>query len=229
LLCTVLIVSLNSCDFETGSGNIITENRPVGSFSGIEASAGIEVEVKVGTTTTVRVEADDNVVKHIETRVSGDILKIRLESRHGFSNAHMKVFVTTPSLRSIKAESSAGVKVLDVIKEDAKIRFEASSSADIEAEVDAPEVAVEASSSASVTLSGRTKNYKVEVSSSAEIKSGDLLSENADVDASSSGSAEVYASVSLNAKASSSGSIDYRGAASVTKTENSSGSVDKKD
>ena len=129
----------------------------------------------------------------------------------------------------VKASASASVKVLDIIKENGRLSFDASSSADLEAEVDAPEVDAEASSSGSVTLSGKTKYYAARVSSSGDIKSFELLSENTDVSASSSGSAQVHASVSLTAKANSSGSIDYRGAANVKKTVNSSGSVEKKD
>ena len=119
--------------------------------------------------------------------------------------------------------------MLDVIKDNTKLHFTATSSADIEAEVDAPEVEAEANSSGSVTLSGKTKNYTVHVSSSGDIKSSGLLTENTDAEASSSGSAYVHASVSLNAKASSSGSIDYRGAASVQQSVSSSGSVEKKE
>jgi carbon monoxide dehydrogenase subunit G len=220
---------LNSCDYTTGSGNIITEKRTVGDFSGITASSSVEVEVKIGAVASVEVEADDNIISHIVTRVSNGILKIGIEDLHNTSNTHIKVYVTNPVLKSIKASSSASVKVLDVIKDEGKVSFDASGSADIEAEVDAPEVDAEASSSASVNLSGRTKNYKAAVSSSGDINSAELLSEHTTVSANSSGSADVYASVTLTANASSSGSIDYRGAATVTQTVNSSGSVDKKD
>ncbi len=223
------LVLLNSCNYTTGSGNIINEKRTVGSFSGIDVSNAIDVEVKIGAVTVVEVEADDNVIEHIVTSVSGGVLKIRIENLHSINNAHLKVYITTPVLKSIDAGASADVKVMDVINGDGKLSFSASSSADIEAEVDAPEVYAEASSSGSITLSGRTKNYKAEVSSSGDIKSARLLSENTNVSANSSGSAEVYASVSLNAEASSSGSIDYHGAAIVKQTVNSSGSVEKKD
>lgn len=228
ILVSALLV-LNSCDYTTGSGNIITEKRTVADFSGISVSSSIDVEVKIGAVASVEVEADDNIIGHIVTKVSNGILKIGLEDLHSISNAQLKVYITTPVLRTVKASSSSSVKVLDVIKDDGKLSFDASSSADIEAEVDAPEVYAEASSSASVTLSGRTKNYKANVSSSGDIKSMELLSENTDISANSSGSAEVYASVTLTANASSSGSIDYKGAASVKQTVNSSGSVDKKD
>lgn len=230
ILCTALVFILSSCHYTTGSGNIVTEKRQVGNFSGIDASTGIDVEVKIGAVADVQVEADDNVIKYIKTNVSGGILEIRTEEMHGgINNAHLKVLVTTPVLKSIKAGSSANVKVLDVIKSDGKLSFDASSSADIEAEVDAPEVSADANSSGTVTLTGKTKNYKADASSSGDIKSAGLLSENADVSANSSGSAEVYASVSLTADASSSGDIVYHGNASVKQTTNSAGSVEKKE
>ncbi len=228
ILLTALLV-FNSCSFTSGSGNIITEKRSLGNFSGISVSSSIEVEVKTGAVQQVEVEADDNVIQYLETHVSGNTLKIGLDGGHSFNNAHFKVYITTPGLNSIHASSSSDVKVLDVIKNNGKISFDASSSADIEAEVDAPQVDAEASSSASVILRGRTKDYTARVSSSGDIKSAELLSENADVDANSSGSAEVHASVHLKAHASSSGTIDYRGAASVDKSVNSSGTVEKKD
>ncbi|MBS1510452.1 MAG: DUF2807 domain-containing protein [Bacteroidetes bacterium] len=228
LICSSLVLLFTSCDFETGSGKIVTEKRNTGSFTRIESSAGIDVEVTMGSTSSVEVEADDNVIAHIITDVNGSTLNIHLESRHGFNNAHMKVLVTTPVLKGIKASSSSDIIVKGVIKDDGKISFDASSSADITAEVEAPEVSAEASSSATITLKGRTKNYTADASSSADIKSEDLLSENAKVTANSSGSVDVYASVTLDADASSSADITYSGGATVTSKTNSSGSVEKK-
>ena len=223
------VILLNSCNYTTGSGNIITEKRNTGNFSGISVGGSFDVEVKIGPVAEVTVEADDNVIKFVQTTVSGNTLKIRTEGLHSMNNVHLKVYITVPELSNIKASASADVKVLDVIKGDGKLSFDASSSADIEAEVDAPEVGAEASSSGSVTLSGKTKNYTARVSSSGDIKSFELLTENTDVSANSSGSAQVHASISLTANASSSGDITYRGAANVKKNVSSSGSVEKKD
>ena len=220
---------LFSCNFTNGSGKIVTEKRTVENFSAISACSAIEVEVNIGPVAAVTVEADDNIIQHVLTSVSGGTLKIKTENLHNLNNAHIKVFVTTPVIEAITASASADVKVVAVIKGNNKLSFKASSSAGIEAEVDAPEVEAEANSSGTVTLKGCTKNYKAAVSSSGDIKTAALLSENTEVDASSSGSAQVYASITLNAKASSSGSIDYRGAATVQQSVNSSGSVDKKD
>lgn len=228
-LSIALLLLFTSCHFTTGSGNIITENRQVGSFTGIDVSNAFDVEVKIGAAEAVRIEADDNIIKYVRTEVSGDKLIIKVENLHSINDAHLKAFVTMPVLNSINASSASDVKVLDVIKGNGRLSFSASSAADIEAEVEAPEVEAEASSSGTVKLSGKTKNYKASASSGSNIKSSDLLSETTEVEVSSGADAAVYASVSLDASASSGGSVNYKGAANVKKDESSGGSVNKKD
>ena len=44
-----------------GSGHIITENRTASGFSSIEVSGAIDVYIKQDPTTSVKVEADDNI------------------------------------------------------------------------------------------------------------------------------------------------------------------------
>lgn len=228
LILLLTVFTLASCDQTTGSGNIVTETRKTGSFDGISVGGGFDVEVKIGAVTSVTVEADDNVIKHIETRVSGNTLKISTEDLHNYSDVHMKVYVTAPAITNIRASASADVIAENILTGSDRLTFKASSSASIKAEVDAPEIETDASSSATITLTGKTKTHKTNASSSAEIKTFGLLSENTSAHASSSADIEVHASVNLDAKASSSGSVKYKGVGAVTKSESSSGSVEKK-
>ena len=151
----IIIASFASCEYTTGSGNIVTENRSAGSFSGISVGGDFDVEVKIGSTTEVKVEADDNIIKHIETRVSGNILRIRTEDLHNYRDVHMKVYITTPSLNKISASASARVNVDDLLKSNERLSFNASSAGNINAEVEAPEVEADASSGAMGLLSHR--------------------------------------------------------------------------
>jgi hypothetical protein len=221
--------ALSSCYFNSikGNGDVTTEKRTVGDFTGIAASSSFDVEVKMGSTPDVKVEADANLLPYIITEVENGVLRIRTKENTSISTSHLKVFVTATTLNKLKASASADIKVLDAIQSNSKVSFAASSSAGINASVDAPEVSADASSSGSITLRGTTKNYEAEVSSSGDINSGDLLAENTKVKANSSGRAHVHASVSLDAKASSSGSIKYRGGAEVKQNTSSSGSVAK--
>jgi len=229
LVLLLAIFILASCDHTTGSGNIVTETRKTGSFDAISVGGSFDVEVKMGDAASVVVEADDNIMKYIETRVSGKTLKINTEDMHSFSDVHMKVYVTVPVLTAISASASADVVGENILTSDDKLVFKASSSASIKAEVNAPEIVTDANSSATITLKGKTKDHKAEASSSAEIKAFGLLSENTKANVSSSADIEVHASVSLDARASSSGTVEYKGAATVTQSVNSSGSVEKKE
>jgi hypothetical protein len=229
LLCCAVLVLFSSCNYTTGSGNIITEKRTVGHFTALTVSNAFDVEVKIGPVEEVTIEADDNLMKYIQATVSGNTLNIHTEHLHNLNNGHLKVFITVPELTKIVASAAAEIKVLDPIKGVGTLNFNASSSADIEAEVDAPEIVAGASSAGSVKLSGKTKNYKAEASSGADIKTADLLAENTDVSVSSGASADVYASVNLTAEASSGGDINYHGAATVKQNTSSGGSVNKKD
>ncbi len=223
------LVIFSSCRYTTGSGNIISETRSVGNFNGISVGGDFEVEVKIGPVTEVVVEADDNIIKYIETTTYGGTLKIRTENLHNYSNVHMKVKITTPSLIKVNASASADVLINDVLAWNDKLSFKASSAATIKSEVEAPEIETDASSGATVALNGKTKIYSAEASSGADIKSIDLLREITTVKVSSGASAHVHASVKLNATASSGGSITYHGAATVNNTISSGGTVVKKD
>jgi len=225
-----LLALFASCDFvsESGSGNIITQKRNISGFTGITVSEAIEAEIKMGSP-AVEVEADDNIMKFVVTEVRGNTLHIRLKDGVSLSNTHVKVNVSVLELTYIEANSSATVKVLDVIKSNGKLVFHASSAADIDADVEAPEVEVEASSSGTVKLAGKTKNYTVQVNSAGSAKTKELLAENTRASANSGAVAHVHASVSLDAEANSGGGVKYTGGASVKANTNSGGSVEKEE
>lgn len=224
-----LIILLGSCRHKTGSGVIISDTRSTDNFDGINVGGGFEVEVKIGSPTSVLIEADDNIMKYIETSVAGNTLKIRTEDMNNYSDVHMKVFITAPAIKRIKASASAEVDVLDVLTGNDELTFGASSGGSITSKIDAPQVTSEVSSGASISLTGNTKTYSAQASSGAKIRSRDLLSENTTVKVSSGASATVHASISLNANASSGASVTYHGAATVNQSVSSGGSVTKKD
>ena len=218
-----------SCNQRTGSGNIITEKRQTGDFTGVSVGGAFTVELKIGPVTEVEVEADDNVMKYIETRVSGNTLKIGTKNSHGFNNAHFKVYVTAPEIKMIRSSGAASVKASGILKTTDKIRLDVSGAAHITASVDAPEVNAEVSGAGNIDLDGRTRNYTAEVSGSGNLKSANLQSENTDVSVSGAGTARVHASVSLKAHANGAGNIYYKGGASVQQRTSGAGNVRKED
>ena len=241
----------------------VSESRTVAEFSKLKASQGIAVFYTVSTTNSIKVETDDNEkMKFIKTEVEGGILKIFIDTysednsnnkrkKKNYNNnvnfKTLKVFVSGPSLQSIKASSSANIKMentnsanqVDIAVSSSgsvsgkfncnSISIDASSSGDFKGEVEAKTVAVETSSSADVDLNGKTIQLNIKSSSSSTCNTDKLLAEEVLATASSSADINVYASKSLEAKASSSADINYYGnPLQVNVEKSSSGSVNKR-
>jgi hypothetical protein len=79
-------------------------------------------------------------------------------------------------------------------------------------------------------LTGQTKDLLIEGSGASHARCFNLLAENTKVDLAGASSAEVYASIALDADASGASRVKYRGNASqVAKNESGAGSVKKVD
>ena len=228
LLFAGIVLMLVSCSGIQGSGNIITEKREVKEFKGISTGGAYDVELTNGPF-SVEVEADDNVQQYVETEVEGGILKIRNRDNFGLSNAHVKIYVSAPEIKSLKSSGAANINSKDLFKSNEKVSLETSGAASIKAEFDAPEVEAESSGASKIELSGRTREYTAKASGSADIKSSGLLTESTEASASGASSIRVHASVNLNAEASGSASIYYRGGAVVHQKTSGAADVKKDD
>lgn len=225
-----ILFSFASCKHITGSGNIVKETKQVENFTGISAGSGFDVEVRIGSPASVEIEADDNLMKYIQVKVTDNMLRIQSKNNLSITNGHFKAFVTVPALDNIESSGAADIKVLDEIKNSGKIRLHASGAAKITARLDAPKVDAESSGAAHIKVTGRTKDIFADASGGAGIEADELLSENADAEASGAGNVHVYASVKLKAKASGAGNVYYKGGATnVQADESGAGNVKKED
>lgn len=206
-----LATALMACKGITGSGNIITERRDVGHFSGISSSGSIDIEVVNGPSETVEVEADDNALKYIITEVKGGNLDVHYKSNMSFMNIHTKVIVTAPGFDLLSVKGSGNISSTGRLLQEEKIEIRLNGSGDINAYVDAPEIIASLKGSGSISLRGRTRNFEASLDGSGDIKAKDLKSESTNIEANGSGSAYVFASVFLKARKNGSGDIRYSG------------------
>ena len=68
LLCTIA-VSIFSCNTETinGNGNVVTESRNTGAFTGIKLMGSMNIDVKAGEQQSVEIKGEENILPYIET------------------------------------------------------------------------------------------------------------------------------------------------------------------
>jgi Putative auto-transporter adhesin, head GIN domain len=233
LLGAVSLVAFSSCNFVgkrvRGNGNIITSSVSVGDFNAVSQKGSIDVIVKSGSAPSVKIEADENIIPYIETRVENGTLIIRTREGYWLKSSHdMKIYVTAPNFTSIKSFGSGDIESESTITTNDPITISTSGSADINVDVHAPEVNASISGSGNINLKGETKKFDAEVMGSGDIKAGDLKTEETKIDIAGSGNADVFASVKLDVSVKGSGDVHYRGnPPSVVSNMKGSGSLEK--
>jgi hypothetical protein len=234
VLLSVAVLS-GSCRFVSGervrgNGNLQTENRTQSGFRGVEQHGSFDLFVSTGATTSVKIEAEENILPYIETYVDGDILKIDTKDGYWLSpKRQVKIFVTAPDYYRIKSYGSGNIIGENKIVSTSKLDLGVSGSADIKMEVDAPEIDADITGSGNLNLNGKTKIFHSSVSGSGNIRAYDLLSEETKVRVTGSGNADVYASVSLDVNVAGSGDVRYKGNGKVSSSIAGSGDVKKVD
>ena len=202
---------LVSCQFNTitGSGNVVTEKRNVaGNFTSIKAEKGLEIVLEQSQETEVSVIADDNLQKHITTKIFDGVLVISSDF-NSYRNVRMKkVVIKMPKVDAIKISSGAHFESRNTIRSQ-DLSIESSSGATININVEADKTSCESSSGGNITIKGKTINLEVAASSGSSVNAEQLMANNVIASASSGGNNNVYPLVSLNADASSGGSINY--------------------
>lgn len=209
-----------------GNGNLTTETRDVDEVTRIKIRGGINVELVPGNSSTVKVEADENLQKHIITRNEDGWLVVKTKDNVNLKSSNpIKVYVSADMINTINIAGSGNLLGKGKFTGADKLEIDVAGSGDVDMDVNTPRVIVDIAGSGNVILSGETKDARINIAGSGNYNAADLMTETTDIDIAGSGDAKVHADVSLKADVFGSGSIYYRGKASVKTNSTGSGKV----
>jgi hypothetical protein len=157
-----------------GSGNLRTETRDVPAFDAIAVGAGIRVNVSIGPRKPIRIEADEDVLPLIRTKVSDGVLKIEFDTEESISTPHeVTVTLQTPELHGVMA--SGGAYVRGELTRGAAAELDASGGGEVHVRgVDADELRIAGSGGGVVEVHGRAAKAKIELSGGSQVIGADL-------------------------------------------------------
>lgn len=197
-----------------GNGNITTQTRSAAGFNSIDVSGSIDVYVRQDSSSSIKVETDDNLQQYVETFRDGDVLRIKTEEGYNLKpSRQIKVYVSSSMFKRFEASGACDIFSEAKINNPSGVDVDLSGSCDITLELSAPRITADVSGACSVKLKGETKEFRVQGSGSTDIKCFDLVADNVDLDISGAGDAEVYANVKLTGDISGAASVNYKGAA----------------
>ncbi|MET0696557.1 MAG: DUF2807 domain-containing protein [Acidimicrobiia bacterium] len=203
LLAAILCGSCISPGVE-GSGNVITESREVSDFNEIVLGGTGRVVVDVTGTESLTIEAEDNIMPFLETRVSNG--RLRLETNRSISPTLEIVYtITAETLDGLVISGSGVVEAEAVDSTDFRVDISGSGDVDVEG-----------------TLSGL---LSVSISGSGEFDGESLTALEGQVDVSGSGNAVVNVTDDLDVSVSGSGEVQYLGEPNVESSVSGSGTV----
>jgi len=210
-----------------GNGHVRTEARTLGSFKSVASHGSFDVFVSSGEQ-AVKIEAEDNLLPYIETYVEGYTLHVQTKDDYWLRPGRkVKIFVSAPDYESIRSYGSGDITGESKITNSSKLELGVNGSANINMDVDAPEINTETNGSGDIFLKGETKAFEGEIHGSGDIKALDLRSGDATIKIYGSGNADLSVDGKLDVHVAGSGDVNYRGNAQVSSSIAGSGRVKK--
>ena len=211
----------------TGSGVMAQEDRPVGGFSGLVMSSIGDIHITVGAAEALRVEAEDNLLQHIETFVQGGTLVI--ETENGFNiqpTLLIEFHLTVVSLDNIVLSGVSEIEAAGLNANQFSVTLSGVGGIDLTA-LDATNLIVTMSGVGGVRIAGQVDSQTVTVSGVGDYDADNLQSDTAVVVISALGDATVWVSTTLMATVTGTGSVFYIGDPVVTSTITGNGTVEQ--
>lgn len=213
----VLGLVLASCGFPVryttvrGSGNVITQNRRVSGFDKVELSGVGTLIIEQGTTESLEITAQENLMPYLKSRVMGGKLNLGVEDFVNIQpTADIVYRLQVIDLSSIETSGLGDVESASLAANSLRVQISGSGKVTIE-NLQARELKIEVSGLGDIRLTGSVVEQRVELSGAGTYNAGELESKSADISISGSGNAVIWAKEKLNTEISGMGTVEYYG------------------
>lgn len=227
LIITVVLIIVAGIGYSQtkGNGNVVTEERNTGDFTGIKLTCSADLYISQGST-SVSVKTDENLQDLIETTVENGVLVIGVKGR-GFRSAKvLEVYVSLPTLNKLKNSGSGDIKVKGVFKTN-DLYIGISGSGDLDADLDVTNLELKVNGSGDTELTGVRGDFKVSISGSGDLEAEGLKLEECYIKNSGSGDIEIEGKTNnLTVTVAGSGDLNAYNLAAVNASVSNSGSSD---
>jgi hypothetical protein len=202
----------------TGNGVMRTQARAASGFTGVALAIPARVELKQGASESVTLEADENLLALIETKVEHGALEIR-PVRHNLQleSKAIKLVVQARQIDSLAIGGSGAIAASALKATRLKLDIGGSGTIDIR-QLDAQRLDVAVGGSGNIKLAGAVKRASVAIGGSGNVDAPLLIADEAEVSVAGSGDAALAVRSSLQATVAGSGNIRYSGDPSVSQT-----------
>jgi hypothetical protein len=228
ILMAVLVLFASGCGLIPwrGSGNIISETRPVSGFTAVELSGAGEATIIQDGSESITIETDDDVMQYVTSEVRGGVLYVGLEFNglRSILPTHLNVTVHVADLEAITTSGAWKLQAESLETESLRTLISGTGSISIDS-LAATRLESNISGAGEMEVAGQVTEQSVSISGTGQYKAGDLKCESVAISISGAGDATVWVSQSLDASVSGTGHVSYYGSPQVTFDQSGAGDI----
>lgn len=221
-----LLTELTSCIFNIngikGNGNITKENRIITDFSDLEVSGAYKVYLTQGSSTSLTIEGDENLMQYVTIKnVDNDLI---IGSKENLNpTKKMIIYLTFNKLNSIDLSGACELISQDQLTFD-EIKLEGSGACEYDMNVVANTVNFDFSGASEIKMKGRANKVNFDASGASRIKCFNFVIQECNVDLSGASEAKLNVIKNLSIDISGASLVEYKGGAKIVKQETSGAS-----
>lgn len=208
-----------------GSGTAKTETREVSNIERVVMEGVGDLTIIQGNEEGLTVEADDNLLPYIETRMEGHELVLTIED--GYSIDPVSKIRYTLKVKDLNRVSVAGAgnMTADSLKA-GNLSLEIAGTGDVNVQdLQADDLEVRISGSGNFDLEGKVKSQRITINGAGNYTAPDLESGEAEVTINGAGNVDVWATDQLDVRVAGVGNVNYYGQPAVSQSITGGGSV----
>lgn len=188
----------------TGNKKVVSQERTIENFTGIDVGGAFVVYFTQKDQTSLTVEADENLLDDIITKVKDGKLYI---SSTGLRNAtKLNIYLTAPGFNYANISGAAKLEGSNVLSGE-NLDLVASGASEIQLVLDVDNLNIDASGASDVKLTGTAATCKIAASGASEVNARELVTENSTVNSSGASNVSIFSSQKASTKTSGAGDI----------------------
>lgn len=208
------IVNFGGVKVINPSNTIISENRNVSGFTGIDFSTVGKVNVMIGTTESLNISGPDNLVPEIITTVTNGILIIKTQPNVTInplnSQNPLTFTIVAKSLTSIDLSGLGDVQVETLNTPSMDIKMSGAGKL-TQNQITTDKLKVDLSGLGGIDITGTATSATIDISGAGSVNAPDLQIKTANISISGLGGATVWVTDQLTGTISGTGSVSYYG------------------
>jgi hypothetical protein len=211
-----------------GSGVVVSQTRQPQNFNTVEINYPVDLTIQQGNATSLTVEAEDNLLPQLATRVSGNTLYIENSqpdwTRRVNPTRPVKIRMTVKTLQQVDFPSAGILQINNLNTDQLQLSISGAGTVSL-SNMTLKNLSINLSGAGNITAGGSTGSLNMDISGFGSFQGAELASQSADITISGAGNATVWAKNSLSVDISGTGSVRYYGSPSVQRNVSGLGSV----